>query len=167
MNKTAIIDIEFPVMAGLAKLALFGEIQKTFNLYPGKIAKYLIGAANKERQKPAAVVKNLAKDLIPMAQAVFLCRLGEAQALLSKEKTPVRTMSEVPLTRYFNLDPEEVAEMVRDGIKRAGMNPMELVDGNWTQGEVVMINLRSTIREIIPWVFQEAVRIVMQQESQK
>ena len=57
MNKTEIIDIELPVMAGLAKLALFGEVQKMFNLYPGQLAEFFIETAKKEHSDPVNAAK--------------------------------------------------------------------------------------------------------------
>ena len=54
--------------------------------------------------------------------------------------------------------------MIRDRIEQAGMDPMEIVDRRWTQGEMVVISLRNAVRKIIPWAFNEAVRIVEQRE---
>jgi len=155
MNKTKLIGIEIPVMANLAKLALFGEILKMFNLHPGKIAEHLIETAKREHCEPAAVAENI----IPMSQEVFHGRLSEAQALLSKGRT-AKALMEAPLTKYFNLDPEKVAKLITNRIEQAGMDPMEIVDGRWTQGEIVVVFLRGVVREIIPWAFHEAVRIV-------
>ena len=164
MNKTEIIDIELPVMAGLAKLALFGEVQKMFNLYPGQLAEFFIETAKKEHSDPVNAAKILSEELMPIAQEVFRDRLDKAQALLSIGKVASANLTEVPLTKYFNLDEHRVAKMIRDRIEQAGMDPMEIVDRRWTQGEMVVISLRNAVRKIIPWAFNEAVRIVEQRE---
>ncbi len=151
-------------MAELAKLALFAEIQKTFNLHPGMIAEYIVKTAKHERQHPATMADQLAEDLIPSAQEVFAHRLLETQTLLSKTGATVEPMSEVLLTKCFNLDPEKIAKLVLMKVEQVGIDPMEVVDRRWTQAELVVMSLRQATRDMIPWACSEAARIVKEQE---
>ncbi len=168
MNKielvTKLISIHDPLMGGLAKLALFGEIQKAFNLHPGKLAEDFMAQAKKERKSPGAGVKEIAEHLMPLALETFEWKLNEAQTLFKPHCEMADPTRPFPLTRYFNLEPEKVAKLIRNRIEQAGMDPMEIVDKRWTQAEFVLIVLRGWMREIIPWAFQEAVRIAEQSE---
>lgn len=165
MNKIHLINTQPRVMAALANLALFGEVQKRFNLHPGKLATQLIVLALERGQLATVVVDSLAEELIPKVREAFATTLIEVEALLSVSgKAPtesgIKTGLTIPCLVYFKLEPTKIAKDIRNRIEQAGMDPLELVENRWTQGQITAMQLRFATRDIIPWAFAEAVRMV-------
>jgi hypothetical protein len=153
MNRIESINLAVPIMQDLAKLALFREIQKTFNLHPASLADCLIrlSCAN---QKDLDIT---ARDLTQKALEVFEHRLKEAQATLSRNRGSAGLLEESLMTKYFNLDPAKVVKTIRGRIREAGGDPEKLVDGKWAQAEMVLICLRDAVGEMVPWTFHIAL----------
>ena len=116
-----ILDISSPVAQRFASLALFGQMQKIFNLHPASIAHAINAMARQRYAAPLQLVyPTKEKVLNILSECLFDLMLivkGESQIRCT---VPDRETMDIKL--HFNLDSHILAHVIRDMVKREEMS---------------------------------------------